>query len=308
MSIDYQSAVLLIHDMQSSRAFYEGLLDLQVGLDLGANVGYEAGLALWERKHAESIIHGEAVPEKPAQDPIPARAAFELYWEAEDVRAIWKHLSEAGVRVVHEIREQPWGQLVCRVYDPDHNIVEFGEPMEADPTGAAAPLVFRSSVLFVEDMGAARAFYEGLLQQEVAQDLGVNVSYTAGFSLWERAHADSVIFGGDPATAQAVPDSGPQTASLELYFETADVPGIWDVLTGAGIQAVHEIREQPWGQRVCRVYDPDHNIVEFGEPMDVVIRRFLHSGMTVEEVAARTFMPVDIVGQIAAAASGTGAG
>jgi uncharacterized glyoxalase superfamily protein PhnB len=306
LSIDYQSAVLLANNMQAARAFYEGLLDLQVGLDLGANVGYEAGLALWERKHAESIIHGEALPETEPQ--VPMRPAFELYWEAGDVHAIWKRLSEAGVEVVHEIREQPWGQLVCRIYDPDHNIVEIGEPMEADPTGTAAPLLFRGAVLFVEDMRSARAFYEDLLQQQVAEDLGVNVSYKAGFSLWERAHADSVIFG--PVPERGLPASGaePGRASLELYFETDDVPGIWDLLTGAGVQAVHEVREQPWGQRVCRVYGPDHTIVEFGEPMDVVIVRFLSMGMTVDEAAARTFMPIDIVRQVAEAASGEGAG
>jgi catechol 2,3-dioxygenase-like lactoylglutathione lyase family enzyme len=303
LSINYQSAVLLVSNIQAARAFYEGLLDLQVGLDLGANVGYETGLALWERKHAESIIHGEARPETQPQNPT--RPAFELYWEAKDVQTLWNRLSDAGVEAVHGVREQPWGQLVCRVYDPDHNIVEFGEPMEADLTDAGASLVFQSSVLFVEDMQAARAFYEGLLQQEIAQDLGVNVSYKAGFSLWERAHAESIIFAPTPPGGQAIPDPGPGGADLELYFETDDVPGIWGALAGAGVQAVHEVREQPWGQRVCRVYDPDHNIVEFGEPMDVVIVRFLNMGMTVEETAARTYMPIDIVSQIAAASSGT---
>jgi hypothetical protein len=62
---------------------------------------------------------------------------------------------------------------------------------------------------------------------------------------------------------------------------------------------VHPVVEQPWGQRVFRVYDPDGHVVEIGEPMDAVIRRFLEQGMTVEEAAPRTSMPLEIVRAIA---------
>jgi catechol 2,3-dioxygenase-like lactoylglutathione lyase family enzyme len=166
------------------------------------------------------------------------------------------------------------------------------------------PIVYQSAVLFVREMQAARAFYEGLLNQQVALDLGANVGYEAGFALWERAHAASIIYGTDPAEAAPAAEAGPGSTAFELYFETDDVLAVWDLLAQAGVQPVHEIREQPWGQRVFRVYDPDHHIVEFGEPMPAVMTRCLDQGLTVEEVAARTFMPVDIVRQIAASSSG----
>jgi transposase len=40
-------------------------------------------------------------------------------------------------------------------------------------------------------------------------------------------------------------------------------------------------------------------IVEFGEPMEVVIKRFLRQGMSIEETAKRTSMTLEIVKQIA---------
>jgi hypothetical protein len=53
---------------------------------------------------------------------------------------------------------------------------------------------------------------------------------------------------------------------------------------------------------VFRVYDPDGHIVEIGEPMPVVIHRFLAQGMSAEEAAERTSMPLEIVQKIAESA------
>ncbi|MDF2566503.1 MAG: glyoxalase, partial [Massilibacillus sp.] len=58
---------------------------------------------------------------------------------------------------------------------------------------------------------------------------------------------------------------------------------------------VHDMIEQPWGQRVFRIYDPDKHMVELGEPMTAVIKRYLNQGMTLIEVAKRTSMPVEFV-------------
>ena len=50
---------------------------------------------------------------------------------------------------------------------------------------------------------------------------------------------------------------------------------------------MHEIHEQPLGQRAVRIYDPDGHIIEIGEDMAAVCLRFLNSGMTLAQVAAR---------------------
>ena len=53
--------------------------------------------------------------------------------------------------------------------------------------------------------------------------------------------------------------------------------------------------EHNWGQRVVRFYDPNHHIIEVAEDISMVVKRFLHSGMTVEQVADRMDVPVDYV-------------
>lgn len=53
--------------------------------------------------------------------------------------------------------------------------------------------------------------------------------------------------------------------------------------------------EHRWGQRVVRFYDPDLHIIEVGEKMGTVCRRFLDGGMTVKEVAVRMDVPADFV-------------
>lgn len=155
---------------------------------------------------------------------------------------------------------------------------------------------YQSSVIFVKDITASRHFYEGLLGQEVEMDFGPNVGFKGGFAIWQVDHASQMIFEG-PANGNG--QLGHK--NLELYFETSDLEAVWNQLMDADVWAIHPLREHPWGQCAFRVYDPDGHIVEIGEPMPAVIQRFLAQGMSVEAVAEKTSMPLEIVQQIAAA-------
>lgn len=53
--------------------------------------------------------------------------------------------------------------------------------------------------------------------------------------------------------------------------------------------------EYPWGQRVIRFYDPDMHIIEVGEPMENVVKRFIDQGLSVEETSKRTQHPIEFV-------------
>ena len=153
---------------------------------------------------------------------------------------------------------------------------------------------YQSAVLFVRDIQTSRHFYEDLLGQTVEMDFGPNVGYKGGFAIWQVDHAHQMIFERSPDATQ-----GLGRDNFELYFETADLDAAWTRLSNQGIKVVHSVREQPWGQRVARVYDPDGHVVELGEPMPIVIARFLAQGMSVEAVAERTSMPLEIVQQVA---------
>lgn len=61
------------------------------------------------------------------------------------------------------------------------------------------------------------------------------------------------------------------------------------------IHYVHLVKEHRWGQRVVRFYDPDCRIIEVGENMKMVCKRFLDSGMTPEQVTERMGVPLKYV-------------
>ncbi len=89
--------------------------------------------------------------------------------------------------------------------------------------------------------------------------------------------------------------------NFELYFESDEPDAVYSRLVQSGVTFIHNLLEQPWGQRVIRFYDPDNHIVEIGEPMTAVIKRFLASGMTEAAVAAKTSMPLEEVLRIKSA-------
>jgi len=58
------------------------------------------------------------------------------------------------------------------------------------------------------------------------------------------------------------------------------------------IRYVNELMEHDWGQRIIRIYDPDKHIIEVGESLDCVARRFLNQGWSTEAVAKKTQLPL----------------
>ena len=83
--------------------------------------------------------------------------------------------------------------------------------------------------------------------------------------------------------------------SSEVYFEEDNFDKFADKLKKCDVEYVHPIKEHAWGQRVVRIYDPDKHIIEVGENMKDVCKRFLDSGMTPEQVAERMDVPMKFV-------------
>jgi len=150
------------------------------------------------------------------------------------------------------------------------------------------PIRFTSTLITVSDMNAAREFYERLLGQEVEYDFGENVSFKGGFALHQRDHFHQLL-GSSGAVRQ---DGGRSRYDMELYFECEDIEAVDERLRSEGVPYVHPLREQPWAQRVFRVFDPDGTIVEIGEPMPSVLLRLSRQGMEEDAIAARTSIPL----------------
>lgn len=148
---------------------------------------------------------------------------------------------------------------------------------------------FKNPLLVVSDMEKAKKFYKDVLNLRVIMDFGANVTLTGGLCLQTKetwmgfidAKEEDIIFGGNNA---------------EIYFEEDDFDAFAEKLKGIDdIDYVHPVIEHRWGQRVVRFYDPDRHIIEVGENMKFVCRRFLDSGMTEEEVAVRMDVPLKFI-------------
>jgi catechol 2,3-dioxygenase-like lactoylglutathione lyase family enzyme len=159
-------------------------------------------------------------------------------------------------------------------------------------------LKFDAPLIVVNDMSRSRYFYEQLLGQKVKFDFGPNVPFE-GFSIHLKSHFQSLL--GD---AEHYPVT--QKAHWgELYFETDELEPIYQRLTEAGVEFIHPICEQPWGQRVMRFYDPDGHIIEIGETMEAVVWRFHEQGFSVDRISEKSGMPREFIeGVIKAHASG----
>lgn len=142
-------------------------------------------------------------------------------------------------------------------------------------------------VLFVKDMDVSKKFYTEVLGLEIAMDLGINVGFKNGLALWQRDYALNVIHG-----TKTRPKKG---NDLEVYFEYEMIDQAYAAVKSSGAEMVHEIREQPWGQRVFRFYDPDNFVIEIGEPMGALVRRLNSEGLGEEEIAGKTTLPRETV-------------
>lgn len=152
-----------------------------------------------------------------------------------------------------------------------------------------------ATAIFCSDIHQSRRFYEETMCQKVSEDYNRYVGFAGGFGLWQADYALQTIFG---AAAQNASQLGRN--NLEICFESDHLDEMVALLQKDGVEFIHPMIEQPWGQRVIRFYDPDRHIVEVGEPLPAVVVRYLSQGLSEEEAAQRTSMPLEIVRKIAA--------
>lgn len=142
---------------------------------------------------------------------------------------------------------------------------------------------FHSNVLFVEDIERAKAFYTNVLMFEIEHDFGTNISFDNGLSIWQ-IHPEHII-------KQKKVDSSTPSNRMELYFETNNIKETFDALQDKEIHFLHEIIEEPWGQKTMRFFDPDKHMIEIGESLETFVKRMANEGMTVDEVSEKTGIP-----------------
>lgn len=142
-------------------------------------------------------------------------------------------------------------------------------------------------LLAVRDVEVSKRFYEELFDQQVTLDLGRNVTLSGGFAL--QQDFDWLV--GIPKSTILH-----QSNNMELYFEVDDFDAFLDRLTShPDVDLVHPAKKYEWQQRVVRLYDPDWHMIEVGESMAVIARRYLDEGHSVEQTAEVIQHPVEFV-------------
>lgn len=145
---------------------------------------------------------------------------------------------------------------------------------------------FVCPLITVSDMKAARDFYENLLDQKIKYDFGENVTFYGDFAIHLQSHFKDLI------DNREIKSGG---NNFELYFESDTIELIFNKLKDNGIQFVHELREQPWRQKVVRFYDPDKNIIEIGETLEHLSFRLKKEDLSFEQISKITNLPLDFV-------------
>ena len=144
----------------------------------------------------------------------------------------------------------------------------------------------KNPMLVVKDIDKSVEFYKKVLGLRVTMDFGANKTLTGGLVL-QTAETYADFIGTSDISFGA--------NNFEIYFEEDDFDKFAEKLRECGVEYVHPVIEHSWGQRVVRFYDPDRHIIEVGENMKTVCRRFLDSGMTPEQTAERMDVPMKFV-------------
>ena len=148
---------------------------------------------------------------------------------------------------------------------------------------------FTSTLIAVSDLEKSKRFYQDVLGLDIIADFGANVTLTGGVVLqtletWNQfinKNEEQIIF---------------KNNSMELYFEEDDMDKFIEKLNKfKDIVFVHELIEHSWGQRVVRFYDPDMHVIEVGENIKMVVKRFIQSGLSIEETAVRMDVSVEFI-------------
>jgi catechol 2,3-dioxygenase-like lactoylglutathione lyase family enzyme len=115
-----------VRDLAATRAFYVGLLELEVLVDeagylrIGGGDGFHVGLEQWPED--------QAPPEDPPSGP--QGPDLEIVVRVDDVERTCKRLRLAGFPIVLGPMETPWGTLHAWTRDPEGRSVSIQQPLD----------------------------------------------------------------------------------------------------------------------------------------------------------------------------------
>ena len=148
---------------------------------------------------------------------------------------------------------------------------------------------YTTTLIVVKDLQRSKQFYKDVLGLDVTADFGANVTLSGGINLQTMDSWKTFIHKQDRELVF-------KNNVCELYFEEDDIDSFAAKLAiRTDIEYVHPLFEHTWGQKVVRFYDPDKHIIEVGENIASVVKRFIKNGLSIEETAQRMDVPVSYI-------------
>ena len=151
---------------------------------------------------------------------------------------------------------------------------------------------FQSSVLITSDFEGLKAFYTKVLGLGIKMDFGPCITFNCGLAIWKLSEKHTI------AKHLGRQYSTEGNKNLELCFETDDFDVSVKTIKKHAPKLLHDIEEETWGQRTIRFYDPDDNLIELGETIPCFVKRLYNKGMTANEVAEKTSVPLGKVNEM----------
>jgi len=121
------AVILFVEDLHRSRAFYHGVLGLDVQFEDADSVGFSIGgmaFIVLQVDRARVQLQGE-----PTATPRAAATAF-LTTFTEGVDALHADLVRRGIGFFQEPADQPWGMRTAYFKAPDGHVWEIAQPVE----------------------------------------------------------------------------------------------------------------------------------------------------------------------------------
>lgn len=152
---------------------------------------------------------------------------------------------------------------------------------------------FHSTAALVKNIEVSKKFYREVLEQAIEYDFGKNVIFKGGITLWE-INPDHII----PSELGLTSTADEKINRFEFYFETEEIDSVFEKLKENGVELLHSLHEEPWGQRTVRFFDPDRHLIEVGETLETFVKRLYREGMTTEQVSNKTSIPLDTIREL----------
>jgi catechol 2,3-dioxygenase-like lactoylglutathione lyase family enzyme len=124
---DVGAVILFVEDLQRSRAFYHGVLGLEVQFEDADSAGFKIeGMAfiVLQVDRARVQLQGE-----PTATPRAGATAF-LTTFTDGVDALHADLVRRGIGFFQEPADQPWGMRTAYFKDPDGHVWEIAQPVK----------------------------------------------------------------------------------------------------------------------------------------------------------------------------------